>query len=136
MKSILSCKASCESDPKEIKKEFALSKETYKKEDFILTSRNSGMKAPRDFYRVYCNFCEEVLPGVLSKFKVQLVEVCTVIDKKYKNSPDSTYAKIASSLFWSFSHDSINNFDMDLFGIFIKGNDPDTMKPVNAPKRL
>ena len=51
------------------KEEFALSKETYKKEDFILTSRNIGKKAPQDFYRVYCNFCEkEVLPRVLSKF--------------------------------------------------------------------
>ena len=81
MKSLPVCKSHFESLPNEVRDEFGLTKQNFSKEDLIISVENSGIKAPQDFNRVYCQFCEtEVLPNILEKFKEQLGEKSTIID--------------------------------------------------------
>ena len=51
----------------------------------------------------------------------------------HRSSPSSAFQKVQKSPFWGFIHDSIIKFGMDFLGIFIKGVDSDTIRPVSTP---
>ena len=68
--------------------------------------------------------------------KDTIYDCLSVITKVYKKSQNSSYTMTSSFLFWSFSHDSITNLGIELFGMFIQGADINTMEPIIAPKCL
>ena len=92
-KSIRSCSSSFNVLPKEVQDEMAdlFDKDSFNSCDLTVSARNTGQKAPKAFYRVYCDFCEkEVLPEVITKFKSILGEDATFLDlvNKWDSLPD------------------------------------------------
>ena len=68
--------------------------------------------------------------------KDTLYDCVAAITQTYKNSDDSVYQKIKSSLFWGFSHDAIIKFGVDYLGVFIQATDVENFIPVVAPQQL
>ena len=83
-KSLNICIASYNALPKEVRDEMGgrlFTAQTYKKEEMLLTTHNTGRMAAKKFWRVWCHFCElEVLPQVLRKFADVLGENATFVD--------------------------------------------------------
>ena len=82
-KSIPSCSSSFQALPKEVKIEMSdlFTIDSFNKTDIVVTTRNTGQKASKHFYCVFCDFCEkEVLPEVLKKYKEYIGKYATLLD--------------------------------------------------------
>ena len=61
--------------PDEIKKKCETEASTFSKENLSIELQNSGVKPPKSFHWIYCDYCESnILPKLIEKYKESLSE--------------------------------------------------------------
>ena len=67
------CKAAFEILPKEVVDSLKITKNIFCKTELKITIKNTGLKAAKEFYRVYCYNCEKTMvPKLLKKYRETL----------------------------------------------------------------